>query len=932
MAATWALACWAGVVGAQAPAPSDPSSPRPASDTATAAGTTQTAPAVTPLEVVEQWPNQQGALAVRLSNQLVVIIKPLRAAPVVSVRGYVRAGGLYEGKYLGAGISHLVEHLVAEGVEQDASHGSRQAVSQQIKEVGGQSNAYTSLDHTCYHISAGAGKVMQCVDLVAQWLVKPVITEEQFHRQQGVVSREIETSADLPARRFGEAAMGNYFGDHPAAVPVIGYAPALRALSYQDVLDYHGRMYVPRNMVLVVVGDVDPKAVLDRVRVAFAPLEPARTPDLALPAVQPLAGVRRVVRPFAGITDAMERIDFRSINLLDDDLYALDVLSYVLSNGPSSRLVQRIRREQSLVTTIDSSSWTPSWGVGPFSVEFRCPPGKADAAEAAILEQLRLVREEPISDAELERAKRQKVADFVYAQETAESQAATLASDYLSTGELDFSDRYTRRIQDVTAQQVQAVARKYLDPARMAVTRMVSQAAAEQAASTQTSQPAATEVFRLPNGLRVILRPTDAVGVVSMALVTEGGLLRETPATNGLGMLMTRLSTQGAGERTAEDIAAFFDAAGGAISGSCGNNSFFWQATVLADRFAPAMEILSDVVCRPTFPAKELDILRPVLLAAIDRIDEDWNSQLQKFFRSMFWPLRDTPYRMLSIGTKDVVSAATIEQIREHYGQSITANNSVLAVYGKFDPAAARAQIERLFAQMATGELISIKEWLWTVDGPGASQFQTLKTDKELAAVIVATPLNRFGMRVKDVADRLPMDVLDTIISGYQMPAGWLHDELRGKQLVYVVHAYNWVGLAPGAFVTYAACQPDKAQEVIQIIQADLDKAADYTPTQAEIDEAVNTILTAELLGNQSMSALAMSAALDELYGLGWDFRSKMEQLYRQVTPQDVHRVGQTYLARPRAVFLTSPAPELVPPQDATGEPVPADATTAPAP
>jgi zinc protease len=900
----WALALSPGLVAGQVPTAAEaaPAASEPAPTTAPAAAK--------PLEIIQQLPNSQGALAVRLSNQLVVVIKPVRTAPVVSVRGYVGAGSLYEGRYLGSGISHLLEHLVAEGVEQDPAHGSvRQAqnVSQRVKEVGGQSNAYTSLDHTCYHISAGAGKVMECVDLVADWLVRPVMTQEQFRRQQGVVSREIETSADLPARQFSQAAMGNFFGAHPAAVPVIGLAPALMRLTYQDVLDYHARLYVPQSMVFVVVGDVDPPAVLERVRQAFAPLAPGNAPDLLLPEVRPLAGVQRVVRPFAGVTDVMQRIDFRTISLFDDDLYALDVLSYVLTNGPASRLVQRIRREQSLVTAIGSSSWTPDWGVGPFAIEFRCQPDKADAAEAAILQQLRLLKDEGITPEELERAKRQKVADFVYAQETAESQAATLATDWLSTGSLDFSDQYTRRIQAVTAQEVQQAARKYLKLGQMAITRMVP-LALQQAAATQASQPAPTEVFTLTNGLRVILHPTDAVALVSMALVTEGGLLREMPETNGLGILMARLSTQGAGSRTAEDIAAFFDRAGGSISGSCGNNAFYWQAMVLADSFEPALEIFADVVVRPTFPEKELEILRPVLLAGIDRLEEDWNSQLQKFFRANFAAFQGTPYRMLAAGSREVVSAATVEQVRRHYLDQINAAHSVLAIYGKFDPAAARARMEQLFAQMPVQQ--RKPESLRTSDVP--SQFEALKTDKQIAAILVATP----GMVIQNIEDRLPMDVLDTIISGYQLPAGWLHDGLRGKELVYVVHSYNWVGLLPGAFVTYAACQPDKAAEVIQIIQADLDKAADYTPTQAEIDEAVNTILTAELLDNQSMSSLAMSAALDELYGLGWDFRSRMEELYRKVTPEDVRRVGQRYLARSRAVFLTSPQPEL-----ATSEP-----------
>ena len=216
-----------------------------------------------------------------------------------------------------------------------------------------------------------------------------------------------------------------------------------------------------------------------------------------------------------------------------------------------------------------------------------------------------------------------------------------------------------------------------------------------------------------------------------------------------------------------------------------------------------------------------------------------------------------------------------------------------------------RKQIERLFAQMPPGEKTAP-----AVVGPrrvrAGGEQHVLKTSTQVAAIMVAAP----GMTVTDVDDRLAITVLDTIISGFRLPDGWLHRELRGKRLVYVVHAYNWPGVAPGAFVTYAACQPDKAAEVVGIIQRNLKRASEHKPTQEAIDRAVNVILTAELLENQSMSDLSMSAALDELYGLGYDFRQRLEGRYRKVKPADVLRVGKKYLAGDYVVTVTTRSPE----------------------
>ena len=224
-----------------------------------------------------------GVTAVRFTNGLTAIVKPTRYAPVVCVRAYVGAGGLYEDKYLGAGISHLTEHLVAKGAVHDMGSATDQSVSQttgRVKEIGGQSNAYTTLNHTCYYISAGAGKAGECIDLIADWMARPEITPADFAREHGVVQRELETGADEPDRLMWRTHMANFFADHPASVPVIGFSKPLSRLTRAEVLDYHGRMYVPQNMVIAVVGDVDAEETLERLARALAGFDAGLSPDL----------------------------------------------------------------------------------------------------------------------------------------------------------------------------------------------------------------------------------------------------------------------------------------------------------------------------------------------------------------------------------------------------------------------------------------------------------------------------------------------------------------------------------------------------------------------------------------------------------------------------------------------------------------------------
>ncbi len=859
-----------------------------------------------PAEIVAWTTTESGVTVAKLSNGLTVIVAENHNAPVVCVKAYVRAGGLYEKEWLGAGLSHLCEHLVAkESIHEmpgGVSHSSGEKHSRTL-EIGGQSNANTGQARTCYYIAASSSKTMQCVDLIADQVSRPDITQADFDREHGVVQRELEMGKDNTSRQMWYAHSADLYGTHPAAVPVIGFAEPLSKLTRDDVLTYVKRMYVPQNIIFVVAGDVDTLAVLERASVRFGHFKKGLTPDLSLPEVPPITGVRRQTITSKSVKDVMEYISFQTIPLIHEDLYALDVLSYILSRGKSSRMVRSVQFEKRLVTSIGTGSWTPEWGKGVFNIDFRAEPDKADAAETEILHQLRAVIADGVTEAELAKAKRQKLADLIYTQQKAEAVSETLARDYMTTGDVDFSRNYTANIQKVTAGQVREMAEKYFTFEKMVITRMVPESLrTDKTPSTPKAAEAKTVTFKLLNGLRVILHPTKAVGLVSMTFVTKGGLLVESEKINGLGSLMMALSTRGAGKRSAEEIDAFFDEAGGGITGKCGNNSFYWDASVLSDRFEKALEILADVVQHPTFPKKELENLKPMHKAAIKQVDENWTPQLMKFFRQKFFT--GSPYQMLSSGKSGVVESATVEQISAHHADSINTGFSVLAIYGNFDADAAKTQIEQLFKSQAKKEDIAYACPKRKVAPEG--ELHVLKTKNVQAGVIVAVP----GMKVADISDRIAITVLDTIISGYRLPSGWLHTELRGKRLVYVVHAYNWAGLLPGAFVTYAGCQPEKAPEVVGIIKKNLDRAAGYTPTQKEIDRAVNIILTADALGAQSMSSLAMGAALDELYGMGYDFRKKAEKLYRKIKPADVQRVAKKYLGKGYVVIVTTPKPE----------------------
>jgi zinc protease len=227
----------------------------------------------------------------------------------------------------------------------------------------------------------------------------------------------------------------------------------------------------------------------------------------------------------------------------------------------------------------------------------------------------------------------------------------------------------------------------------------------------------------------------------------------------------------------------------------------------------------------------------------------------------------------------------------------------VLAIVGDIDIERTTAWVERAFTGFQSRPLAFPP----VPAEPAATQTrrEVKQTRKQVAAIYLGFP----GTTITNLHDRYALHILDAILSGIGFPGGWLHTDLRGRQLVYVVHAFNWLGLEPGYFGIMAATQPQQADQVVDLILQHVDKAKAGAISDAELTRAKQLAIIAERLEGQTNSDLAATAGLNELYGLGYDFSAREVERLQQVTKADVHRVAQRYLQHP-TIVITTPTPE----------------------
>jgi len=323
--------------------------------------------------------------------------------------------------------------------------------------------------------------------------------------------------------------------------------------------------------------------------------------------------------------------------------------------------------------------------------------------------------------------------------------------------------------------------------------------------------------------------------------------------------------------------------------------------TVLREDFVEGLDILADVLMRPVFDAAEMEKERPLVQAQILARGDDWTTDaMDRMVAELF---RSHPYGRCPVGTSESVAALTRGDLAAHHAAHVTPGNTVVTVFGDVSASAALAQVERAFKDWAP----STRETPVPIDEPARTEPERVTSYHDRAQTVVF--MGYQGMPYSS-SDRYAMEVLDGIVSGINYPGGWLHTDLRGNSLVYVVHAFNWTGLDEGYFGIYAATYDEALEQALNIIDGHMARVAAEPVTDEELEHAKRLCVIMNETQKQTNSLQARDAAVSELYGLGCDYNEHYAERIAGVTKEDVQRVARQYLTNPVTILRRPNPPE----------------------
>lgn len=837
--------------------------------------------------------SKPGDLFLVLKNGLTVLLRHKGENDVVSSQVFVRAGSIYEGRYLKAGLSHYLEHVVSGGTTRSFTEAEAR---ERLQKMGGSTNAYTSYDRTVYYINTSARHWKDALVLLLSYVGENVLDPQEVTREKAVIQQEIKMGENNVDRELWKLFIRTAYLQHPVRHPVIGYEEVFIRKDRDALLSYYNDRYQPDQMVVSVVGSVEPLEVLSFIIEKTSGFARRSAEPLALP-VEPIQSGPRWAQqesPLARLHQAM--VGFPSVTLHNPDMYALDVLAFLLGGGQTSRLDQRVKQREGQVLAVGASNWTPGFIHGQFAISLTLPSQNWPGVLTSVEEEIERFKKELVSPQELDRAKKSSIARHVFGKETAASLASSLASSFLETGDPYFDEAYVEGIRNVTAEQVREAARSYLRREVMTVAVLSppgfdSQHAPPGEKDEPPARPVEKGLQTLDNGLRVVLKEDSSLPIVNIQLYGLGGLILEPASTPGLSAFTASLLTAGTGSRSRLDILSAIEDTGGAISSRSDNNTYHVDIKILREDLDTALDILSDIVRNARFPEDEIEKKRKEFVLAIQKQQESWQYELMTLFRRSYFS--QSPYERDRLGTVESIQSIRRDEIVDFFQRMVSPAHSVLAVYGDVDSKSLLPRLTELFGAWK-GKATAIPEWPSETHPLTESRTVERKTEKTSASLFIGTNGLDIG------SDRRPvLDVLDAILAGTSYPGGRLYEALRGGQedLVYIVGASPFYGVKAGYFGVLTQTTLANLEKVQNVILDHLKRIQHEPIPQAEFETARDMIITMHQLGRESLRSQAQSAAVDEVLGLGWDHDQKYPDLIRKVTADEVQSLARELFA-----------------------------------
>ena len=797
-------------------------------------------------------------------NGVKCILEKREGTGVVAVQVWVRVGSKYEEPPL-AGITHLIEHLIFKGTEK----GENYELAPRIEALGGTINAFTSYDNTVYHIVVPKDAFETGFDLLVNAVRNPLFPEAELAKEKGVVIQEIKMGEDNPQRKLFKELFALAYKGHPYGRPIIGYEETVSAMSRADVTAYFQRHYRWDNMAVVIVGDFDMGRAKALLKQHLSGKETGG-PGPSMKAVRAGNGEGRSSVVHKNVKESYLAYSCPVPSLVHKDIPALEVLSNILGNGESSRLQRELKDKKRLVSNAGTFLFTPREG-GLFIMTASFKGSDYEAVKQGLDGEIeRLLKEGP--DAwEMEKAKNQVRASYVYSAETVQGKAREVGYYETIADDPFFTEGYLKALDTVTVADVKRVLATYVVGAKKELAVILPQA------------PSNPTTLQLENGLKVVVNENKAAPSFSFMIGFVGGLKEEQEGKNGSFNVLSKMLLHGTKGLDAQGIARKIDMLAGDISPVSGKNVFGLSGKFLAKDFDEVLTLVKELLTESEPRDEELKKVKDEVLSDIRQRDDESASYTFVRMNRLFY--KGHPYGKDTIGNAEEVEGLTLGDIEGLYRDYVGPKGAVLAISGDLR----RHEVEKAATRIFSG-------WKGTSRPLRKIGFQLSEGKKSLVEREIAQTHLVFSFSGPGLVDgdRYAVEVMDAALSGM---GGRIYKRLREERpYAYSLTFFNQMAYETGAIGLYMGTEQKYVADARKVFKKEIEAMRETGLTADEVEKARRYLIGTNYVRMQTNSAMASSMCLDTIYGLGPNFFKVWPGRIEKVTKEEVDRVVKKYL------------------------------------
>jgi predicted Zn-dependent peptidase len=836
---------------------------------------------------------------ITLGNGLDVIVRRQARLPVVAVNMWYHVGSKNEERRQ-RGFAHLFEHLMFEGSEHFPGD-----FFKPLQRIGAGINGSTSADRTNYFVDIPAAHVELAMAMESDRMghLLPALSETKLRVQKDVVKNEYRQNyANRPYGQVGRImAEALYPPTHPYNWLTIGIMEDVEAATLDDVAAFFRRFYVPGNASLAIVGDIGEDRAISLADRYFgglpggvAALRPW-TPEVAL-AADVSIGLHEPVE-LDRVYDA-----WHTVPQFHPDDAALSLLADVLARGRAGRLYQSLVMGRELAQSV-SASHAGRELAGTFNTIVSLRPGKSGAeARRFVLDEIRKIADEGVTEIELERVRNGRLAGFIFALDNVGgfggiADRLNAYNTYLGDPSRITSD--FERYESVTTERIAAVASAYLAD-RPRVTLDVTGTKKSVVAVLDrsiTPKPGAAISFKAPVpevrtmacGTPVWILPNRALPIVAASWVLPVGATANGEAQGGLASLTSNMLDEGTGRYSGTEIAALVEGMGSSLSGSCGWDGSYVGLQSLTRFAEPTFDLAAEILRSPTFPQDDWRRIHAQTLAALRAETDSAESRAARAFVEALYPAGH-PYRATVHGSLESVSAldrgAAVHFHEVHYGSG----RGAWVVAGDVDPDEIAGLLEARVGDWRPPSRIPSQPPPF----PLSETARILLLNRPGAAQAVVR-IGHQGIARSD-SDYLDLVVLNQILGG--MFTSRLNGKLREeKGFTYGIRSHFDTRRSAGPFFVSASLQADRVGEALADVRAAIvELLDDRPPTPRELDDARRALIEGQARHFETPSALVSRYAELVVHGLAVDEHARLAERLSGVTIASMLAAGHRHI------------------------------------